>query len=304
MAFRAAIQCGNLAENHAGRDLARAERYALDAVTYAHQVGDHTLISFAATGLAQVRLQQGAWDDIDLATLTAQLDGLHGQARYAQLVHLASFQLWRGDPLAVDRWLVDEPSTEDTYLREGQVSVRVLAAIDRGDLDVAFAGGDELLELWDEAGLEPTNPTWPTLVTLALDEGRIAIARRFVAFVADRPPGLLPALNVGQLRWFEARLAALADDHDRAGERFVAAADVLRGLGSRWWLARVQADHAGWAADQGAPRRAAELAREAREAFAAMGARPSRERAEALLRDLGEPIDDDTTTAVSGPVGP
>jgi hypothetical protein len=272
-----------VAEDAAGRDLDEAIAYASEAARHARRVGDHALVSFASAALADAQLIRGHWDQIDDATLRAQVASLHGQALHTHLTVLAALAVWRGEEPDLDAWPGDGLSAEDTFLREEQISLRALLAVAKDDREAARELSVEYAEVLRSNGVLAINKGLPTLVAYGLDVGELDAVRQLLRVLWDVPPGLVPPLTSGQLRWFEARLAAIEDDDERASRLFEEARDVLGELGAGWWLARVQLDDAVWAQGRGRHRRAEQLATQARDRFAELGAGPFLTRAEHVL---------------------
>jgi tetratricopeptide (TPR) repeat protein len=108
-----------------------------------------------------------------------------------------------------------------------------------------------------------------------------AVTRRLEEFRRRRPADQLP-FGVGQVRRFEALLAARAGDAELAEERFRAAAEILREIQARFYLACVLLEHGEWLADSGQSDEAERLLTEAREIFERLGAVPWLERLDAV----------------------
>ena len=108
-----------------------------------------------------------------------------------------------------------------------------------------------------------------------------SVARRLEEFRQRRPADQLP-FGVGQVRRFEALLAAKSGDGKLAEERFRAAAEMLREISARFYLAVVLLEHGEWLAEAGKADEAEPLLAEAREIFERLGAAPWLERLDAL----------------------
>jgi tetratricopeptide (TPR) repeat protein len=108
-----------------------------------------------------------------------------------------------------------------------------------------------------------------------------SVTRRLEEFRRRRPADQLP-FGVGQARRFEALLAARAGENDRAEEWFRAAAEMLREISARFYLAVVLLEHGEWLAESGRSEDAEPLLGEAREIFERLGAAPWLERLDAI----------------------
>jgi hypothetical protein len=108
-----------------------------------------------------------------------------------------------------------------------------------------------------------------------------SVARRLDEFRQRRPADQLP-FGVGQARRFEALLAARSGDGQLAEERFRAAAEILREISARFYLAVVLLEHGNWLMASGRTQDAEPLLREAREIFERLGAQPWLKRLNAI----------------------
>ena len=112
-----------------------------------------------------------------------------------------------------------------------------------------------------------------------LDSARI---EALLAQVRELPPGTTPPFLRAHVARFEARLASVQGEHDRAGPSFEAAAASFREIEARFWLGATLLEHAEWASAVDSSSGVGDLVEEAIEIFAAAGARPWLERAERL----------------------
>ena len=120
----------------------------------------------------------------------------------------------------------------------------------------------------------------------ALELGNLEWIRGQVEeFRRRRPADQLP-FGVGQIRRFEALLAARAGESDRAEEKFRAAAEMLREIQARFYLAAVLLEHGEWLVETSRPDEADPLLSEAREIFERLGAAPWLERLDALAEPV------------------
>jgi hypothetical protein len=111
--------------------------------------------------------------------------------------------------------------------------------------------------------------------SLCLYQSRFADARRLLAEANEvaQEFDCVPRIE-GHRLWLAAQVAVTDGDWVEALNRFESACKVLKDAGARWWWARVRLDWAEAHASRGQPsdrQRAAELLREARDAFQDMG---------------------------------
>lgn len=283
--YRAVFPACNLAQVLAKSDLEVAESYARQGAEHAHRVGAHNMLASAVTTLIEVQLLRGAWSEIDEPALRALLHRRHGGWLWWPLTVLATLSLWRGTPAQLDRWL-DDPPPSDASADVSRREVRALLALQAGEFDEAFALGDGLVEDWQARVALGLFNGWPTLTSAALDVGRLEVAERFLDGVAAGPEALTEPLDTALHDWMRARLADAAGDHEEARRQRSAAIEDLRAIGAVWWLSQALLDAAEQAHRQGRSD-VRELATEARDLLAAMGAAPSLRRMHALLAELG-----------------
>jgi DNA-binding SARP family transcriptional activator/predicted ATPase len=160
------------------------------------------------------------------------------------------------------------------------------------DLEEAEAAFLEATEVYDRSfsgavGIM-TRGQWASLHLL---QGRLADAQRLLAEADEiaRALPLSPRVN-GHHHWLAARIAAAAGQWDEAMASFRAACQSLDEGGEHWWHARVALSWAQAYASRGEPgdrQRAAELLRQARQAFQGMGVPRYAAIAEERLQELG-----------------
>jgi predicted ATPase/class 3 adenylate cyclase len=184
------------------------------------------------------------------------------------------------------RWLADRmvaPSAEvqDTA---GHALAHVSYARAEGRLADALAKANEVLAMQEELGFE--HPMFRLALVDALETAyelgdHDSVSRRLDEFRRRRPADQLP-FGVGQVRRFEALLAAASGDVDLAEERLRAAAEILREISARFYLAVVLLEHGKWLTEADRADDAEPLLREAREIFERLGAAPWLERLDAI----------------------
>ena len=151
----------------------------------------------------------------------------------------------------------------------------------------ALAKAEDVLAMQVELGSE--HPMYRLALVDALETayqlGDLdSVTRRLEEFRQRRPADHLP-FGVGQVRRFEALLAARSGDGELAEERFRAAAEILREISARFYLAVVLLEHGEWLVESGSAEDAEPLLQEAREIFERLGAKPWLDR----LGEVAEP---------------
>jgi hypothetical protein len=111
------------------------------------------------------------------------------------------------------------------------------------------------------------------IVTAAAELGDFARIEQTFDAVRQLPPARRPPIVTAQLSRYDAHLAARAGDAEAAEQRFRYAAELLREVGARFWLAIVLLEHA-----ETGPEDAEPLLAEAREIFERLEAAPWLER--------------------------
>ena len=284
-AFRAQF---NLSYHIGGEDrYEEALELDREALELAQRRGDRGW-AWAFTGHIQgANYMLGNWDELE-ETDEQIVERLEGgtRARLDVIGVLPRFYLSTG---RLDRleWLRDrmvEPSAEvqDTA---GYALAHISYARAEGRPADALGKADEILAMQEELGYE--HPMFRLALVDALETayelGDLdAVARRLEEFRQRRPADQLP-FGVGQVRRFEALLAARSGDAKLAEERFRAAAEILREISARFYLAVVLLEHGEWLAESGRSDEAEPLLTEAREIFERLGAKPWLGRLEAIF---------------------
>ena len=276
----------NLSYHISGEDrYEEAQEIDREALELARRRGDRGWMWAILGHLQGANYMLGNWDELDQPDeqIAERLEG-GTRARLDVIGVLPRFYLHTGrfDRL---RWLRDrtvEPSAEvqDTA---GFALAHISYARADGRLADALARADEILAM-QELGYE--HPMFRLALVDALETayelGDVdAVARRLEEFRKRRPADQLP-FGVGQTRRFEALLAARSGDGRLAEERFRAAAEILREISARFYLAVVLLEHGEWLVESGRFEDAEPLLKEAREMFERLGAKPWLDRLAAI----------------------
>ena len=275
----------NLSYHISGEDrYEEAQEIDREALELAQRRGDRGWMWAIFGHLQGANYMLGNWDELDEPDeqIAERLEG-GTRARLDVIGVLPRFYLHTGrfDRL---KWLRDrtvEPSAEvqDTA---GYALAHISYARAEGLLANAQARANEILAMQEELGYE--HPMYRLAMVDALETAHElgdveTVARLLEEFRQRRPADQLP-FGVGQARRFEALLAARSGDAELAEGRFRAAAEILREIGARFYLACVLLEHGEWLVETGEAEEAEPLLTEAREIFERLGAVPWLERLE------------------------
>jgi tetratricopeptide (TPR) repeat protein len=256
-----------------------------EALEQAQRRGDRGWAWAFLGHLRQGNYLLGNWDELDLTD--EEVGEMLEAGTRARLDLLAIFPHVYLNTGRLDRlqWLLErlpEPSAE---IQDTAAHALAHAAHARAEnrLADALAKADDVLGM-QELGFE--HPMFRLALVDALEtayelDDLESVARRLEEFRRRRPADQLP-FGVGQVRRFEALLAARAGESDHAGEKFKAAAEMLREISARFYLACVLLEHGEWLTETGSPVDAEPLLREAREIFERLGAAPWLQRLDAI----------------------
>lgn len=277
---RVAMQSANIAVEQVFHDLDDALALCLAGREASRQTGDLFVGAFALSVLEMVRVHRGDWDDIDVAELRRVFRNLRTRSfNISLLAPLAALAWYRGQPELLDGLSPDgEHDPDDWAVRVSLLTASALVAGANGDMATAASQAIAAIELSLEADQPPDEIllALPTAVDALLATRQPAEVRRLVDAVADRPQLSVPPLLAAHVAWSRARIG------DAPGTGFVEAARQYAELGTPFWRARCELDHAEWLADQDQAA-AVELAQHALVTLDALGARPHVDRARRLL---------------------
>jgi tetratricopeptide (TPR) repeat protein len=193
----------------------------------------------------------------------------------------------RLEPLQYLMERMPEPSAEVQDIASHTLGLSAHARAEGRHAD-ALALAEQVLAMGDDLGFEhPFNRlAFVDALEAALELGDLdSIRERVEEFRLRRPADQLP-FGVGQVRRFEALLAARAGDDERADEKFRASAEMLREISARFYLAVVLLEHGERLVETGRPDDAEPLLGEAREIFERLGAAPWLGRLDALAEPV------------------
>jgi predicted ATPase/class 3 adenylate cyclase len=253
-----------------------------EALEQAQRRGDRGWAWAFLGHLRQGNYLLGNWDELDLTD--EELGEMLEAGTRARLDLLAIYPHVCLNTGRLDRlqWLLErlpEPSAE---IQDTAAHALAHAAHARAEnrLADALAKANDVLGMQVELGFE--HPMFRLALVDALETawelGDLeSVGRRLEEFRRRRPADQLP-FGVGQARRFEALLAARAGEDERASQKFRAAAEMLREISARFYLAVALLEHGEWLVESGHGDDAAPLLEEAREIFERLGAVPWLER--------------------------
>jgi len=283
-AFRAQF---NLSYHIAGEDrYEEAQEIDREALELARRRGDRGWEWASLGHMQQADFLLGNWEELE-ATDEEIAERIAGgtRARLDMATIFPRLYLNTGRPERLHRLieLLPEPSAEIQDTASHAVALSTQARAEGRHAD-ALAKADEVLAMIDDLGFEHPMIRFAFVDSLeaAFELGELgSITRRVEEFHARRPADQLP-FPTAQVRRFEALLAARAGEAERAQERFKAAAELLREISARFYLAVVLLEHGEWLTEGGRPEEAEPLLTEAREIFERLGAAPWLERLDAI----------------------
>ena len=176
--------------------------------------------------------------------------------------------------------------------RAGYELARASVLLAEGNAADALAAAAWAFEARDRLGPGHAlvRPGFAYACEAALRLGDVDRVAQLVDEVDAMPRGTRPPFLTAQAARFDARLAALDDDSERADARSRAAVASLRELSYPFWLAVALLERAEWLSAAGRADEAAPLAQEAASVFNRLGARAWLERAAAIDRPSAEPV--------------
>lgn len=266
----------NLSELLAEQDrfeesLAIAER----GLEQAQRVGDSLLRSFLMAGTLDRLIVTGRWEDA-LARYETIRTGDYWVANATLTV--VELMLNRGDVATADgliRAAVDGPEL-DTQTQALLHCMQAVTLRTQGKPAEALSAARAALELRSELGLNcvPVKRGLVEAITAALAAGELDEAENLLAVIDGLRPGeLTPFLKAHGLR-LQAQTDIRRNAAHRTDERFGAAAEEFRRLGTPFWVAVTLLEHAEVSNGEKAPA----LLAEARSIFESLAATPWLER--------------------------
>ncbi|MBA2531364.1 MAG: AAA family ATPase, partial [Nocardioidaceae bacterium] len=259
---------------------AEAAEAAAAAAAYCRRVGDRYNLPVAVSNQVQAFLLTGDWDK---AEETYSSPDNPGTSPYSAVL----LRALRGDHAGIDDLLPvseqDWLDTEDHQEVATAATAFAAAAACAGDLSRTLTQAQLALGNADALGLrnEGIRWAWPLAGDAALALGELAEVDQLIQWLDEHPPGQLPAvLRAERLRIHAKHLALQGDP--QAGDAFNDATRAFRELKSPYHLAVGLLDQAEHVANADLPA-AHELAAEADAIARRLGAKPLRQRAEAVM---------------------
>jgi hypothetical protein len=275
----------NLADTLMIRDPEGAVEVCERAVETARLSGDSAQLHIGYTNLVLALLATDRWGEADEAL--QRLIVTEGLVAGIVLRASALLDALRGDVSRARTTMAmidDDPDSEDPQaLTIGALMAAAVAAAEGRPADI-LAEVSTIMRLGVEVlGINDSTVRWgwPIGARAAHDLGDDAAVEGLLVYLDDELPGRLAPMLRAERDLARSRLAARRAAPD-AAERFAAAIDALRRMGTPYHLAQGLLDHAEHLVASGDPT-AAELAvAEAREIAQRLGCRPVLERADTL----------------------
>lgn len=199
-------------------------------------------------------------------------------------MHLAHGELDAAEEVLAQDWMRPKETT-DVQAEAAMANIQAMVLLARGRNEEALEAAERGLARRGDLSLNHSavRQSWVTAVEAALAIGDLERAEDLVRVVGDAPPGHVRQYVRAHRARLRGRLAAALGDAEGAEAGFKAGAGMFREMGWPYHLAVALAEHAEWLAGRGSTEAAAELAAEARETFARLGARPWLERLDARI---------------------
>jgi tetratricopeptide (TPR) repeat protein len=291
--LRLCTALGNLSDVLGGIDPAAAADAARDAIEQARRIGARHYLGGSVWNLSNALLELGEWDDV-AALLDAVIDqdglGVEEEIRWTR----AWLAAVRGDgeqASAMLASLVSPRTTERVDDRAYAALIEAFVAFALGRPADALAHARSVLALAPAIGIgrEQVRWAWPLAARLAAGLGESATLAGLFALLDAQTADQLPPLLRAEDSLARARAAADAGDLG-AGPAFSDAVAALRGAASPYRLAWGLIDQARFLArsERAEAGQARAAAGEAQAVAARLGCKPLLQRADALIRQLGE----------------
>jgi len=254
-------------------------------IEFARRVGDRGQEATFVGGSVGGLYLMGRWDE---ALVRANEAGEAATTAFAQsaLLDVVHLRCERGEPEVARELLVQFAAVGQSDSDESSSAYKVYEARTlraEGRIQEALTTAEAALAFRDTLGMT----SWSTKGAIAealecsLALGDTEKTQELLGILDALRPGELTPMYRGIRARFRARLAAAAGGTD-AGAHFQEAERVYEGLGTPFFLAVTQLEHAEWLAAQGEAADAAALQSAAREVFDRLGAVPWLERADRL----------------------
>jgi class 3 adenylate cyclase/tetratricopeptide (TPR) repeat protein len=255
------------------------------AIEFARRVGDRGQEATFVGGSAGSLYLVGRWDE---ALARANEAGEAATTTFAQsaLLDVVHLRCERGEPQVARELLerfaaVGESDSDEAASAYKVYEARALRA--EGRIQEALASAEGALAFRDTIGMTAysTKGAIAEALECSLALGDVAKTQELLGILDALRPGELTPWFRGIRAHYRGRLSAAVGGAD-AGAHFQEAERVYEGLGTPFFLAVAQLEHAEWLASQGEAGDAAALQVAAREMFDRLGAVPWLERADRL----------------------
>ena len=248
--------------------------------------GDRYFESISAGNLMTLHMLAGRWDQLEqLATelLEHEPDRPGRENIASPLVMLTAA---RGQPARawLDR-LARWGESDDVELSASFDAAVAITHLAEHEPAAALEAGLPMLTTAIEAlgpASDAVRDAWSYVLEAALQLGSHDDARRILALLDTRPPGLIPPYLRAQLARGHALVNAAENNHDTVNDDLRVAIGSFEKLGYPYWLAVTQTDLAAWLIDQSRGEEATPLLEDAIDTLTALRATPALDRAEQL----------------------
>jgi hypothetical protein len=257
------------------------------ALRLTRRIGDGDGQALCLCNLATTHLYAGRWDDAEShiwQAVDAAPEGPQKAFVRWPLVWLHSARGERDNAQQQQTELEALADSDDMQSRAAVGVGRAAVALAFGDPHRALVAAEQAAFSGVRLRSEGFRWGWPLAMEGALAADRSDDAVRLLGSVGDAPRGHVPPYLRAQLARYTALLNTARDQHDTVEADLREAITILTDLDYAYWLARAQADLAGWLTTQHRSDEAEPLLAAATATFIRLGARPDLDKARGVPR--------------------
>jgi predicted ATPase/class 3 adenylate cyclase len=265
--------------------LCQKDRYieALDhyrnALTLSQKIGDRSYERGTIGELAFNLMLVGEWDEAaQFAAGVSEDEMRSAPADALSLLAFGEMYVHRGQLAEFEKllsWVEQLAASDDWQAHTAYLSSRACLRRAQGRYSEALADAEEAITVTAELGgpgHQNVKCGFPEACESAFALNNLAKVDELLGFVDRLGPGERPRYLRAQASRFRARLANASGDASAVEPCFDEAEQLFRQVGTVFWLAVTQSEHAEWLRSSGGSPKAEPLASEARRVFERLGA--------------------------------